>query len=467
MSETSAAGGTEDGVVSSIDYTLGANIESLELTDTGAIDGTGNTLANEIQGNTGANVLSGLAAADTLRGGGGGDLLLGGDGDDVLVAADFEDTLAVGDDTLVGGAGADRFVFEEGPITGLDRIRDFNAPLGDVIDVTGVLVGFTAGLRRKQFLKTTTTLDGSTTIQADLDGTAGGVLFKDLVVLEGVSTDIDGLIANGSLSSLGLAATPINGTTAGESKEGTAISDLINGLGGNDTLTGDAGADTLDGGTGTDSLTGGAGNDTYVIDSASDKVSELVGDTDDRIQASISIDLNAAAYANVEHVTLTGTGALHATGNALDNMLIGNAGANTLDGQVGADTLLGGAGNDTYVVDNSNDSVIENPGEGTDQVNSSDSFALGASVENLTLTGTAGISGDGTDLANKITGKAGDNVLSGNDGNDTLTGNDGADQLSGGGGATAWSAAWATTSTTSTSTPTRSRRPAPAVASIR
>jgi len=436
VSETSAAGGTEDGVVSSIDYTLGANIESLELTDTGAIDGTGNTLANEIQGNIGDNVLSGLAGADTLRGGGGADLLLGGDGDDVLVAADFEDTLAVGDDTLAGGAGADRFVFEEGPITGLDRIRDFNAPLGDVIDVTGVLVGFTAGVSDvKQFLKTTTTLDGSTTIQADLDGPAGVFLFKDLVVLEGVSTDIDGLIANGSLSSLGLAATPINGTTAGESKEGTAISDLINGLGGNDTLTGDGGADTLDGGTGTDSLTGGAGNDTYVIDSASDKVSELGIDLDDRIQASISIDLNAAAYANIEHVTLTGTGALHATGNTLDNMLIGNAGANILDGQVGNDTLIGGGGNDTYTVDSPSDVVIENPGEGTDQVNAAGGFSLGVDIENLTLTGSANISGEGNDLANKITGNTGDNQLLGGGGNDTLTDNGGNDFLEGGIGA--------------------------------
>src|SRR6185295_18657373 len=120
---------------------------------------------------------------------------------------------------------------------------------------TSVLVGFSIA-NVKDFLRTTASADGSTTIQADLDGKAGGVLFKDLVLLEGVSTDIDGLIANGSLSSLGLAATPINGTAAGESKTGTASSDLINGLAGNDTLTGDIGADTLDGGTGTDSLTG-------------------------------------------------------------------------------------------------------------------------------------------------------------------------------------------------------------------
>src|SRR4029450_10659315 len=86
-------------------------------------------------------------------------------------------------------------------------------------------------------------------------------------------------------------------------------------------------------------------------------------------------------------------------------------------------------------VDSLGDVVNENAGEGTDQVNSSASFVLGADVENLTLTGTSGISGNGNDLGNKIIGNAGDNFLSGNNGNDKLTGNEGNDQFFGGGGA--------------------------------
>ncbi|MFJ3054729.1 calcium-binding protein [Herbaspirillum sp. NPDC087042] len=39
---------------------------------------------------------------------------------------------------------------------------------------------------------------------------------------------------------------------------------------------------------------------------------------------------------------------LDATGNELDNILVGNAGANVLDGGKGNDLLIGGAGNDTY-----------------------------------------------------------------------------------------------------------------------
>ena len=51
--------------------------------------------------------------------------------------------------------------------------------------------------------------------------------------------------------------------------------------------------------------------------------------------------------ANIENLTLTGTGAINATGNALNNVLIGNSGANVLTGGAGADTLDGGGGVDT------------------------------------------------------------------------------------------------------------------------
>src|SRR5262249_14762438 len=156
--------------------------------------------------------------------------------------------------------------------------------------------------------------------------------------------DIAGLLANGVLVQGGLVLAPatpaIQGTSSADSKVGGSLSDLLVGLAGNDTLIGNGGADTLDGRTGTDSLLGGTGNDTYVIDSAGDKISETGGDTDDRIQASISIDLLAIAlaFAGIEHVTLTGTAALNATGNGADNMLIGNGGANILDGGAGDDT---------------------------------------------------------------------------------------------------------------------------------
>ena len=55
------------------------------------------------------------------------------------------------------------------------------------------------------------------------------------------------------------------------------------------------------------------------------------------------------------------------------------------------------------------------------------SFALGANVENLTLTGSADIDGTGNALANVLTGNSGANTLDGGAGADTLTGGAGDD----------------------------------------
>ncbi len=120
---------------------------------------------------------------------------------------------------------------------------------------------------------------------------------------------------------------------------------------------------------------------------------------------------------------------------AYGDTISGLAGNDTLDGGAGADSLMGGLGNDVYILDNTGDVVLENVGEGTDTVQASFSYTLGANVENLTLTGSAALSGTGTELANRLTGNGGANVLSGLGGNDYLDGASGNDTLLGGAGA--------------------------------
>ena len=143
----------------------------------------------------------------------------------------------------------------------------------------------------------------------------------------------------------------------------------------------------------------------------------------DVVQASVSYTLGA----NVENIVLTGTAAINATGNASNNTLTGNAGANRLNGGGGADTMIGGAGNDTYVVDGTTDVVTEAASAGTDTVESSITYTLGANVENLTLTGTAAINATGNALANVLTGNSGANQLNGGTGADTMAGGAGND----------------------------------------
>jgi Ca2+-binding RTX toxin-like protein len=170
-----------------------------------------------------------------------------------------------------------------------------------------------------------------------------------------------------NLELLGIEA--IDGTGNGQNNviEGTNHANVLSGLNGNDTLIGGFGSDTLLGGNGNDTLDGGSGND-------------------------------------------------------------------RLDGGAGADHMAGGAGNDTYVVDNASDVVTENAREGNDTVNSSISYHLTSSVDNLTLLGDGLIDGTGNGQNNVIHGGTRANVLSGLNGNDSLFGDFGWDTLNGGNG---------------------------------
>src|SRR5207302_77805 len=166
---TEQVGEGTDQVVSTIAYTLGANVENLTLAGAGTVtglNGTGNELDNTIFGTNGDNILSGLGGNDALYAKGGNDTLSGGDGNDRLdggVGADSmtgglgNDTLdggngndhiygGNGQDTMTGGAGNDIFYFtniSESLVGSADLITDFTSTSGagasdDKLDISGI-----------------------------------------------------------------------------------------------------------------------------------------------------------------------------------------------------------------------------------------------------------------------------------------------------------------------------------------
>jgi len=132
--------------------------------------------------------------------------------------------------------------------------------------------------------------------------------------------------------------------------------------------------------------------------------------------------------------TLNGTGgADQIFGFGGDDILNGGGGNDQLNGGTGADTMSGGTGNDIYFVDDAGDSVIENSGEGTDEVRTTlAAYTLGANVEKLRFTGVGGFAGTGNALNNEIHGGAAADVLIGGGGWDFLIGGADDDSLYGG-----------------------------------
>ncbi|MBO9628200.1 MAG: calcium-binding protein, partial [Shinella sp.] len=82
-----------DTVKASKSYALSANVETLILTGTGNINGTGSADANMLTGNAGKNVLKGMDGNDLLNGGAGADRMEGGKGNDTFVVDNAGDVV--------------------------------------------------------------------------------------------------------------------------------------------------------------------------------------------------------------------------------------------------------------------------------------------------------------------------------------------------------------------------------------
>jgi Ca2+-binding RTX toxin-like protein len=215
----------------------------------------------------------------------------------------------------------------------------------------------------------------------------------------------------------------INGGNGNDTLRGNEGDDQIWGKAGNDYLRGGKGNDHLIGGDGNDTLRGGQGNDTLWGSTGNDLMRGGKGD-----DSATGGDGNDEIYGGDGDDSLWG-----AAGN---DIVYGDAGRDTLAGGSGHDKLIGGGDNDIYIVDTTTDKIVEAVDGGYDTVNSSVSFDLRTleNVENLTLRGTANLTGTGNDERNRLHGNAGANLLLGNGGDDQINGDAGNDIIDGGAG---------------------------------
>jgi Ca2+-binding RTX toxin-like protein len=422
------AGEGHDWVKSSVSFTLAANVEDLTLTGAVGLTGIGNDAGNGIGGNDGSCILYGLGGNDTLYSGSGNDALYGGSGSDWLYGQGGDDTLdgGSGPDNMAGGTGDDTYYVDNSA----DVIYE-NA--GEGHDWVKSSVSFTLAANVEDL-----TLTGAVGLTGTGNDAGNGIGGNDGGCI------LYGLGGNDTLYS-------------------GSGNDALYGGSGSDWLYGQGGDDTLDGGSGADNMAGGTGDDTYYVDNSADVIYENAGEGNDSVQSSVSYTLAA----NLEALVLTAAGTI-GTGNDAANAIGGNDGGcilyglggndtlysgsgndalyggadsdwlygqggnDTLDGGSGADNMAGGTGDDSYYVDNAFDVIYEFAGEGNDTVQSSISFTLAASLENLSLTGSAGLTGIGNDAANGIGGNDGGCILYGLGGNDTLYSGSGNDVLYGG-----------------------------------
>ena len=217
-----------DQVVSSVSFTLGANVDNLTLTGSSGLKATGNDDANILIGNSGSNTLTGNKGADPLFGADGKDTLSGGEDNDTLDGG-------TGADRMVGGAGSDTYLVDDA---------------GDVI-VEASSVG-------------------------EYDQVSASVNYTLALNVEALTLTRSALTGTGNGSANTIIA--------------TSGANLLKGLAGNDTLQGGEGNDQLVGGTGNDVLTGGGGADSFVFDQrdGDDRITDFTTG-EDKIQLSSTL----------------------------------------------------------------------------------------------------------------------------------------------------------------------------------
>ena len=239
------------------------------------------------------------------------------------------------------------------------------------------------------------------TVDAVLDSIVGQSNVLVASVSYSLPTNVNTLLLSGSAALLGTANTGNDSLVAGD---------------GNDTLVAGGGADTLVAGSGAATLIGGAGNDTFIVASSADVIVDSAAGSQNVIFSSASYTLPT----NVNVITLTGVGAIAATGNGASDTLIGGAGTDTLTAGAGLATLIGGRGDTTFVVDNSGDVVVDSLAITNNAIDAGVSYSLLPNVNTLVLTGTSNLAGTANSAGDTLVANTGIDTLVGGGGNDTF-----------------------------------------------
>lgn len=473
-----------DSLYSTVNYTLGANIENLFLQGDATM-GQGNTLNNRIVGNE--------ILASNLTGGGGTDTLEGGYGNDTFNLSSSGD--------MVIDKGGNNTVLSSVTV---DLNRFANATI-QTVELTGnAAINATAQRNVATSIKGNSgnnvlvggalndTLDGGADGVDSLSGGLGDDVYyvrnTSTIVTEAVNAGTD--VVNASVDYT-LTANVENLVLQGNAKIGVGnnLSNVIDGSAINGSiLHGGANSTGLAG----DTLIGGTGNDQFYSYNANDSI--VFGGGNDVLYVSYAVDggadMNAAAwkaYFSARGVTLTdsvtviyrgnpvaGSGAtsgVSINGTSLATNLLGtdkndtlkaqSDTATTLDGGKGSDSMVGSSAGDVFYVDsigattiaavsllgNVGDIVVA--GAGKDTIRSSVSidlnkgYAIGNSastaqfsdVEVVELQGTAALSATGNlNASTTLYGNAANNSLFGGNSDDVLDGGAGADVMTGGNG---------------------------------
>jgi Ca2+-binding RTX toxin-like protein len=389
------SGGIDEVRTSLSQYTLGAYIENLTYTGTGAFHGVGNDLDNVMRGGAGNDTLDGGAGNDTFYGGRGVNTLVGGAGNDtyhlgsrpyygsntVVEAADG------GVDTVVYHAIANSILnfhtladnVENLRITGSYAARGTGNALDNVItgnaadntlsgldgndtldggDGADTLIG---GAGDDTYYVRSTIYQRPDRVVEEADGGIDTVHWTALSALSSqppsytLGDHVENLVIGGQLAGEGIGNGLDNVIT------GNAAGNTLHGLGGNDTLDGGLGFDALYGGDGDDTLIGtyqyslygvdymdgGEGTDTADFAAHGHALWIDLDYPGREVWTRDRADVDAGAWRQVADLVsvenLVGTaGNDQLFGNAEANAIYGNAGDDLIEGRGGDDVLSGG-----------------------------------------------------------------------------------------------------------------------------